>query len=35
MPWRENDYPAAVKNLASEVRFRGIEIANALREEKD
>jgi uncharacterized protein YdaT len=33
MPWTENDYPDAMKNLPEEVRQKSIEIANALLEE--
>jgi uncharacterized protein YdaT len=30
MPWSENRYPAAMKNLPLRVRRKAIEIANAL-----
>jgi uncharacterized protein YdaT len=34
MPWTNNDYPASMKNLPTEVRKKAIEIANALLEEQ-
>jgi uncharacterized protein YdaT len=30
MPWNPSYYPASMKNLPSAVRFKAIEIANAL-----
>lgn len=35
MPWNQEDYPPAMKNLTKEVKDKAIEIANALLEEKD
>ena len=35
MPWNEYNYPAAMKNLAEQVRNKAIEIANALLEKED
>jgi uncharacterized protein YdaT len=33
MPWTENEYPDAMKNLTKKVRTKAIEISNALLEE--
>jgi len=35
MPWTNNDYPASMKNLPTEVREKSIEIANALLESEE
>lgn len=33
MPWRNGDYPPAMKNMSKKVRDKAVEIANALYEE--
>lgn len=33
MPWTYSDYPASMKNLETEVRYKAIDIANALLDE--
>lgn len=33
MPWTKTDYPQSMKNLASQVREKAIEVANALVED--
>ena len=33
MPWNESHYPPAMEHLSEIVRFKAIEIANALLEE--
>ena len=35
MPWTNNEYPASMKNLPTEVREKAIEIANALLESEE
>ncbi len=34
MPWTQDNYPAAMKNLTTPVRQKAIEIANALLDEE-
>ncbi len=33
MPWTENNYPDAMKNLPEKVRIKAIEISNVLLDE--
>jgi uncharacterized protein YdaT len=33
MPWTKDDYPVSMKNLMAEVRYKAIDIANALLED--
>ena len=35
MPWTRSNYPASMKNLPAQVRYKAIEIANALLDEKN
>ena len=33
MPWSREDYPDSLKNFTAKVRYKAVEIANALLEE--
>jgi uncharacterized protein YdaT len=35
MPWTKQNYPDSMKNLRAEVRYKAIDIANALLEEEN